>query len=102
MSQQIEQLLDQLFGKQSDVRTLVSQEKWEEAALFGDGICHNAVVKDENWIWEQISNITKDTDTRSWNSCSWGNAAIFIHRGSDFPHRITQINNLKEALASLA
>lgn len=44
----IEEILDSMFGKKSDVIDLIRQENWKEASRFGDRVAYNAVINNGN------------------------------------------------------
>jgi hypothetical protein len=90
----IEALLDKMFGKQSDVIQLIREERWEEASRYGDRVSYEAVKNNEQWWWDQISDVKEITN--EWNSCSYGCTAMAVFYGRDFPERADKINDLKQ------
>lgn len=98
----MDEMLDAIFGKKEDTISLIKQGKWEEAARFGDHICHNAVTNNEQWIWDQANDMLNITNTSKWNSCSWGNGALLIYYGSSFADRNETVSKLKVHLKFLA
>ena len=98
--QDIEAICDMMFGSSVDVITLIKAGDWEKAAGFGDGVCYRAVTNNEDWIWGQLTKPSGSAD--QWNSCSWGNYAIGIHYGANFPNRTEQVKKLKTEIQALA
>lgn len=91
---EIDKILDAMFGKQEDVVVLIKEGKWKEASKFGDGVCYNAVINNEDWIWKQIEEINEITS--EWNSCTYGGIAMAVHYGRKFPERAPIIEKLKK------
>lgn len=90
-----EDLLDRIFGNKEDVITLIKQQRWKEAAKYGDHISYEAATTNEDWWYEQIDSITC-VDKQKWNSTSYGNAAMGIFYGSKFPERKDIIDKMKK------
>ena len=70
---------------------LLKQQKYEEASRYGDSVCYHAVTNNEDWIWEQC----KKFDMIGSNSCVYGNLAILIYYGNNFPERKARVEELK-------
>ena len=83
----------------SEVIILIKQEKWEEAYKYSDNVCYNAVINNEDFIWENEIDVA--VDVNKFNSCSWGNVAILIHFGEQFPDRRNDIIKLKETIKEI-
>jgi hypothetical protein len=91
----IDTILDMIFGSK-DVIQLIKEKNYEQASKYGDKVCYNAVNNNEDWIWDHVHKITEINN--EWNSCSYGNAAMFIHYGSQFPERTNEIKRIKKLL----
>ena len=90
----IEQQVDKTWGGKENILLLIKENKWEEASQYGDHITYQAVINNEDWIWQQSDSIDS-IDKNIFNSCSYGNLAIVIHYGSKFSDRAESIMKLK-------
>lgn len=77
---------------------MIKENNWESASKYGDHITYSAVINNEDWIWDQLSDL-KDFD--NFNSCSYGNIVMAVHYGSKFPERINNINKIKNSCHSI-
>src|SRR5438105_15910033 len=77
----------------------IQQEQWEKAASFGDYVCYQAVTTDQDWIWAQANKF--DCQDPRMNSTSYGNLAMMIHYGSQYPHRAGVVEQLKTACKNI-
>jgi hypothetical protein len=91
--------VDNIYNSLEDVKKLIKEKKWEIASKYGDSISYRAVINNEDWWWHQTSGIT--TINPTWNSGAYGNAAIGIWYGRNFPERSSLIENLKDLLDKL-
>jgi hypothetical protein len=63
--------------------------------LFGTkDVSYKAAINNENWWWNQIKELDH-IDKRRFNSCSYGNLAMAVYYGGDFPERSESIQRLK-------
>ena len=74
---------------------LIRQEQWQEASGFGDGCCYRGVTTDDDFIFKEAEWFLYH-DRTDWNATSYGNLAMVIHYGSQYPHRAGLVNQLKQ------
>lgn len=91
---EIERYLNTIFGNQNDVIRLIKNLRWEDASKYGDHVSYNAVKNNKNWWWEQVETLDK-VDKERWNSCSYGNIAMAVYYGQEFPERQECIDKIK-------
>jgi hypothetical protein len=93
----IEKIADQLFGSANDCIALIKQQKWKEAAGYGDHVSYKAATNNEEWWWNQVTNL-QHVDKKIWNSCSYGNCAMAVYYGEQFEERKETVEKIKMIL----
>lgn len=75
------------------IKLLVRQGNYLAASNYCDKVTFQAVNANEEWIWEQVHEITRPTGR--WNSCSYGNVCAMMVYGSKFSNRHPEIHRLR-------
>lgn len=80
------------------IKSYILAEDWEGAALFGDMLIVDAIIANEDRVWDEVKNITIETNIIGQNVTAWGNCAMLIFHGQPFPERHQEIARLTDVM----
>lgn len=93
---------DKMFAAIEHVNNMIKEhilaENWGAAVPFGDFTCLDAIIKNEDWVWDQVKEITKATIIDDRNSIPWENFAMLIFHGRPFPERHQEIARITDVI----